>query len=95
MPDSGGPERMVAYCGIYCASCGKLLKGNCRGCLNGDGNEKCQVIGCCQRHHYRTCAECGDYLTCDKFSNYKNRKDNLTEILGVGLAEWGSKQDTQ
>jgi uncharacterized protein DUF3795 len=89
MPEiTAADEKMMAYCGIYCGECGKHLKFNCKGCLNGDGNPKCLVISCCTGHGYRTCAECDDYVDCDKFTNFKNRKDNLSGIKTMELTEW-------
>ncbi len=62
----------IAYCGLYCEKCPKLVKGKCPGCA---GNEKatwCGVRSCCIEHGYKSCADCtmyGDVSECRQFNS--------------------------
>ncbi len=70
---------LVAKCGLYCGACGKYLAGKCPGCEKNDAATWCKVRACCNRHFFRTCAECGaheDVNDCGWFSNW------LTRLIG-------------
>lgn len=82
---------LVAHCGLFCGACGQYLKKLCVGCLSGGGRASCQARLCCVENEYRTCAECEEYLDCEKFSNYHNRKENLTAIRTMGLEKWAAE----
>lgn len=63
---------LVAYCGLYCGSCGNHLKGKCPGCAGNEKTGWCKVRTCCIGNTYKSCADCRqmpDNLDCGKFNN--------------------------
>jgi hypothetical protein len=75
-------EKLIAYCGLYCAACGKYLKGNCPGCA---GNEKatwCGVRKCNIASGYKSCAECNKYSDITQCRDYNNP---IAKIIGFIL----------
>jgi hypothetical protein len=69
-------SELVAYCGLYCAACGRYLKGNCRGCYENEKATWCKVRSCCINHHYSTCAECKEFSDprdCKMFNNFMSK----------------------
>lgn len=60
MADESFSEK-VAYCGLYCGSCGSHTRGRCPTCKKSEGNDWCEVRKCCIKNGYATCAECTDF----------------------------------
>ena len=60
--------KLISYCGFYCGSCPKLIKGQCQGC-KGDspkcavGYKVCKVRPCCIANSFNSCADCKKYAT--------------------------------
>ena len=57
---------LVSYCGFYCGSCPKFVKGKCQGCKGGCpqcaiGYKACKVRPCCIENEYNSCADCKKY----------------------------------
>lgn len=91
--------REIGCCGAYCRTCLTSVPGGiCRGCKLGyeDGERdinkaKCKIKVCCFRDkQLETCADCGDYLTCNiiqgfylkngyKYGKYKQSMDFIRE----------------
>jgi len=88
-------KNLVAYCGLYCGSCGSYTKRRCKSCKSGGGFSSCKVRICCEEKNYETCAECKDFQTCKILNNFiskifgfifrTNRLSNLTEIKDKGI----------
>ena len=38
----------------------------CKSCRAGGGNPWCKIRKCCQKKGYDSCAQCGEFITCDK-----------------------------
>lgn len=73
---------LVAYCGLYCGACPRLLKGRCPGCHENHKATWCKIRTCCVEHGYASCAECGEHpdpRTCGMFHNLFSR------VIGVLL----------
>ncbi|MBT3209502.1 MAG: DUF3795 domain-containing protein [Bacteroidetes bacterium] len=51
-------EKLVAYCGLYCAECKKHKKGSCPGCHDNEKASWCKVRKCCIENNYESCADC-------------------------------------
>ncbi len=68
--------KQIAYCGLYCGSCNRYLKGSCPGCA---GNEKatwCKIRSCNMEHGYANCANCKEFsnpMECKKFNNFVSK----------------------
>jgi hypothetical protein len=65
-------KNMVAYCGLYCGACGKLLKGSCPGCAKNEKASWCTIRTCCIGKKIASCAECTEHkdpMGCKKFNN--------------------------
>ncbi|MBU1343752.1 MAG: DUF3795 domain-containing protein [Proteobacteria bacterium] len=64
---------LVAKCGLYCGSCGKFQKGNCRGCLENKKASWCKVRTCCLEKNIASCADCNEFddvMACKKYNNF-------------------------
>jgi hypothetical protein len=66
-------KNLIAYCGLYCGSCGKYLKDKCPGCDKNAKASWCGVRSCCIENKYKSCADCGTYknvMDCAKYNNF-------------------------
>ncbi len=66
-------KEMIAYCGLYCGSCKKYLKGNCPGCKENEKASWCKVRKCCMENNYSSCADCKEYediMKCKMYNNF-------------------------
>lgn len=66
-------ENMVAYCGLYCAACGKFQKGSCPGCVKNEKAAWCKIRTCCIENGYKSCADCKEFsnvMDCKKYNNF-------------------------
>jgi hypothetical protein len=71
-PPAEPPVRYIGCCGAYCGTCRALSDRVCRGCKLGYAtgerdlaNSRCAMKLCCLTRGLETCAECGDYSTCE------------------------------
>jgi hypothetical protein len=65
-------SKLVAYCGLYCAACGKYVKGSCPGCAKNEKATWCAIRSCCMEKGYKSCADCKEFtnpMDCKKFNN--------------------------
>ena len=72
--------KMIASCGLYCASCGSHLKGKCPGCAENTKATWCKIRSCCLEHSYKSCADCTQYnnvMDCKKYNNF------ISKIFGL------------
>lgn len=68
--------KLVAYCGLYCGACKRLLMEKCPGCLENEKAAWCKVRTCCIENGYSTCAECKEFENpndCKKFNNFMSK----------------------
>lgn len=83
----------IGCCGAYCGTCKVLKEGSCQGCKLGyaDGSRdlakaKCKIKVCCLKKQFDSCADCGEYDSCDiiqtfylkngyKYKKYKEALD--------------------
>jgi hypothetical protein len=62
---------LIAYCGLYCAACGKFTSGKCPGCKQLASPHWCKIRTCCMDQNFMSCAQC-DLPTpndCKTFNN--------------------------
>jgi hypothetical protein len=91
-------KQLVAYCGLYCGSCGAYQRGKCEACKPGGGFSACKIRICCEEKNYETCAECNYFETCTILNSFtsrifgvifrKDRKGNLCRIKEIGVEKW-------
>jgi len=65
-------QSLIACCGLYCAACGRYLRGKCPGCAANDKATWCGVRKCCHGKAIKSCAGCGEFPDpngCKKFNN--------------------------
>jgi hypothetical protein len=66
-------SKLVSYCGLYCGSCGKYLKGKCPGCAGNEKASWCKIRLCCINKDISSCSECDEFddvQNCKKFDNF-------------------------
>lgn len=71
---------LVAFCGLYCASCGAFRKGRCPGCAENAKATWCKVRSCCREHGWQSCADCTEHADpkdCRLFDSW------IAGIIGV------------
>ena len=63
---------LIAYCGLYCATCRSYIKGKCPGCAKNEKATWCKTRTCCIDNSYGSCADCTTHanaMDCKKFNN--------------------------
>ena len=96
--------QLVAYCGLYCGACRRLLAGKCAGCADNEKATWCKVRACCIENGYRSCADCtlvDDVVNCEKYNNFiaklfglifrSNRKACIYRIKAIGLENFAEE----
>lgn len=76
MKDIVTDAALVAYCGLYCAACGRHRRGRCPGCHENTKATWCGIRSCCIENGYKSCADCNDFedpTQCGKFHNLVSR----------------------
>ena len=66
-------HKLIAYCGLYCGTCGKYLNGKCPGCTENAKAGWCKVRSCNIENNYKSCAECKEFANvndCKKYNNF-------------------------
>lgn len=94
-------KKLVSFCGLYCGSCGKYLKGKCAGCAENEKATWCKIRKCCLEKGINSCAECGEYSDvkeCKMFDNFvakmfefvfkSDRKAGIKMIKDSGYEEF-------
>ena len=64
---------LIAYCGLYCAACGRFQKGSCLGCQKNEKASWCQIRSCNLANNYQSCANCKEFsnpMECKKYNNF-------------------------
>ena len=64
--------KLIACCGLYCASCKSYIKGKCGGCMKNEKAGWCGVRKCCIIKNIENCGECNDFKDlndCKKLNN--------------------------
>lgn len=49
---------LISYCGLYCGSCKRYIKGSCPGCANNVKATWCKTRTCNIKNGYKSCADC-------------------------------------
>lgn len=77
---TANPE-MIAFCGLYCGSCGSFLKGKCPGCRESAKNTWCAIKKCCTENNFKTCADCNISAVreCKKYNSL------ISKVIGLVL----------
>lgn len=65
-------SKLVSFCGLYCGSCSKYLKGKCAGCFDNVKATWCKVRSCNMEKNQASCADCKEFAdpsACKKYNN--------------------------
>ena len=92
----------ISVCGLNCAKCKLLEKGECAGCrgpLDKHWSPGCTFLPCAKARGHRYCFECGD-LPCEKLQafasdgheHHRLAVENLKQMKSLGLEKWIAKQ---
>ena len=74
-------DLQIAYCGLYCGNCPKMLKGKCPGCRKNEKATWCKIRICCGGKGYSTCAECTTYADVKECRLYNSVFARLIEFV--------------
>ena len=101
MKDIPVNTKLVSFCGLYCGSCGKYLKGKCSGCVENEKASWCKIRKCCMEKGINSCAECNEFADvkdCKLFDNFvskmfefvfkSDRKAGIQKIKDSGYEEF-------
>jgi hypothetical protein len=74
------PE-LIAYCGLYCANCGKFKKGGCPGCKKNEKLSWCKIRACCKDLELAHCGECSEFKDPKQCPKYNNLISRVIELF--------------
>ncbi|MBN1202055.1 MAG: DUF3795 domain-containing protein [Anaerolineae bacterium] len=99
--------KLVAFCGLYCGSCGRYKRGKCPGCAGNEKASWCQIRVCCLENGYSTCAACAQFDSvrdCRKFDNFmarlfsfvfrSDRPASVARIKAIGVEAYADEMTT-
>jgi len=92
----------VSVCGLNCAKCKLLEKGDCAGCrgpLDEHWSPGCEFLPCARDRGHRYCFECDDF-PCDKLEafasdgheHHRLAVENMRAMREMGLEAWIARQ---
>jgi len=91
---------LVAFCGLYCGACRKLVNGKCPGCAKNIKASWCKVRTCNIERGQKSCAECttSSHRQCKHMNNMiaktfalvfnSDRNACIDRIKNVGLDQF-------
>ena len=68
---------LIAYCGLYCGTCGMFRQGLCPACKKNARADWCPVRACCREHGYASCADCRLVADVSKCRDYNSTGTRL------------------
>lgn len=74
-------QSLIAYCGLYCGSCGSYLKGKCAGCKVSEKLTWCSIRKCCIENSFQSCADC----TAEEVRKCKKYNTFISKLIGFIL----------
>lgn len=100
-------KNLIAYCGLYCGSCGKYLKKKCTGCQKNEKASWCKVRSCCIENKYLSCADCekvDNIEECKKMNNFiskifsvifrSDRNSCINKIKKIGYEKYANEMSS-
>jgi hypothetical protein len=92
----------ISVCGLNCARCKLLAKGECAGCrgpLADHWSPGCKFLPCARARGHRYCFQCDDFpceklhaFASDGYEHHRLTIENLKEMKAMGLESWLAKQ---
>ncbi len=73
--------KLIAYCGLYCAACGKYVNGKCPGCADNAKASWCKIRMCCIENNYKSCADCKEFSNVNDCKKYNNIISKLFGLI--------------
>ena len=74
-------SKLVAYCGIYCGTCPKYIKGKCPGCHENVKGTWCKIRTCNMDNSYNSCADCKEFTNVKECKKYDNPFSRMFEFF--------------
>ena len=87
---------LIAACGLYCGSCGKLKRGKCPGCKENEKASWCKIRLCCIEKEINNCSYCIEFSNpkeCTKYNNFIARAIEYVFITDRSLCIESLKED--
>jgi len=92
----------ISVCGLNCARCKLLEKGECKGCrgpLDRNWSPQCEFRPCAEAKGHRYCFECAEF-PCEKIDRFASdghehhrlAVENMKQMRALGLEEWIAQQ---
>lgn len=73
-------QEQIGCCGAFCGTCPVMRDNQCKGCKTGYrtgerdlAKAKCKMKVCCIGKDLSTCADCGQYDTCDTLQAFYSK----------------------
>lgn len=76
-----GNTQLISYCGLYCGSCPKYLKGKCPGCEENEKATWCKIRTCCREKGIASCADCDEYTDVRECRYHKGIMSKVMSVL--------------
>ena len=93
----------VSVCGLNCARCKMVEKGECQGCrgpLERHWSPDCEFLPCAKGKGHQYCFECDEFpcqklqaFAADGYQHHRLTVDNMKKMKEVGLKEWIAQQE--
>ena len=75
--------QLVAFCGLYCANCGRYRKGKCPGCKDNQKATWCKIRTCCLDKDIINCSACGTWTDPKECRIYNNFLSRVIELISA------------
>jgi len=92
----------ISVCGLNCAKCKLIEKGDCAGCrgpLDKHWSPDCKFLPCAKAKGIRYCFECREFpceklqaFASDGYEHHRLAVENMKEMAAVGLEQWLARQ---
>lgn len=98
MSVKGSGEWDISVCGLNCAKCDVLARGQCRGCrgpLAHHWSPDCKFPPCAREKGHQYCFECGDFpceelqkFSSDGRAHHRRTVENMKRMKEIGIEAW-------
>ena len=99
--------QLIAFCGLYCASCGSYIKGKCPGCKENIKASWCKVRQCNIENKTLSCADCKitELMDCKKYNSFisktfgfimnSDRSACIRRIAEIGYSDYAAEMSSK
>ena len=92
----------VSVCGLNCALCKMVEKGECQGCrgpLDQHWSPDCEFLPCAKAKEHRYCFQCDGFpcqklqaFAADGYEHHRLAVENMKKMRELGLEKWIAEQ---